>query len=214
MWLHLLSCGQQDQKHPKMPRSPLCSRRSCGVWGKDLCHLYPSCLHLKAGLKALTGSGRRENGFGNYLCYWQGKRTVQAFLGSPCWQKDLITQKCFQFQLQVIHLFAQVPINSGQNFLHFSSKACTDLSVGCSRAEQSPCICIPSLCQTGLCKFAQSSSPNPADPDPPHSPCHSALHRELTPSSLEQIPGLDRECLHSCINGSMQIIQTVPSFEL
>lgn len=32
-------------------------------------HFYPSCLHLKAGLKALTESGRRENGFGNYLCH-------------------------------------------------------------------------------------------------------------------------------------------------
>lgn len=135
------------------------------------CHFYPSCLHLKAGLKALTESGRRENGFGNYLCYWQGKKDCASLPGQPWWQKDLITQKCFQFQLQVIHLFAQVPINSGQNFLPFSSKPCPDLSVGCSRVEHSPCnqcplqqllSTAPSVCQTGLCKFAQELFPKPS----------------------------------------------------
>lgn len=101
---------------------------------------------------------------------------------APRWRKDLIRQKCFQFQLQVIHLFAQVPINSGQNFLQFSSKPCTDLSAGCSRAVtlqlewlisarvhfSSSYLQPPQFVKQACANLPKSSSQSPADPDPPH----------------------------------------------
>lgn len=144
-WPQLLTWDQQDHKYPEMPRSPGCSRSSCGVWGKELCHsrdMLPF-LSLLSSSEGRSESSDREWEKGKWI--WELPVLLAGHEGmckpswaAPRWRKDLITQKCFQFQLRVIQLFAQVPINSGQNFLQFSSKPCTDLSVGCSRAEQSP----------------------------------------------------------------------------
>lgn len=107
----------------------------------------------------------------------RARRTAQAFLGSTWWQKDLITQNCFQFQLQVIHPFAQVPINSGKiscpfpvNHTLTSLLAAPELSshpatsVQCSSSYLQP----PQFVKQACANLSKSSSQSPADPDPPH----------------------------------------------
>lgn len=95
------------------------------------CHFHPSCLHLKAGLKAVTESGRRENGFGNYLCYWQGKKDCANLPG-----QQLVAERSDNTEVLSVPAAGYSPflhkfplINSGQDFLQFSSKPCTDISI-------------------------------------------------------------------------------------